>query len=295
MLTILEVVRRTTGFFEKCGVPQPRVDAEWIIAHSLNLARMDLYLQFERPLEETQLARIRKLVKRRGKREPLQHLIGFVDFANLRITCDKRALIPRPETEEFVDILHGKFATKPPSRILDLGTGSGAIALSFAKVFPSAEVVAIDISQDALDLAQENADNHKLSDNISFRLGNWFESLQKNEDTFDLIVSNPPYLSNQEWECAQPEVREHDPKLALVSENEGCDHLLHILRTAKQHLQPEGLLAMETGELHHDLLIERARAAGFSNARGVKDLSKKPRFFLADQPPVKAKGNCHIQ
>ena len=284
MLTILDVVRRTTSFFEKCGVPQPKLDAEWIIAYSLNLARMDLYLQFERPLEEAQLAPIRKLVKRRGAREPLQHLIGFVDFAGLRITCDKRALIPRPETEEFTGILNGEFATKPPHRILDLGTGSGAMALAFAKIFPSAQVVATDISSDALLLAQENAANNKLSDKISFRLGNWFESLQKNEPAFDLIVSNPPYLSNKEWECSQPEVREHDPKLALVSKNEGHDHLLHILTASKQHLNPSGLLAMETGESHHELLIEKAREKGYSNARGMRDLSKKPRFFLANQP-----------
>ena len=245
---------------------------------------MDLYLQFERPLEEAQLAPIRKLVKRRGAREPLQHLIGFVDFAGLRITCDKRALIPRPETEEFTEILNGEFATKPPRRILDLGTGSGAIALAFAKVFPSAQVVATDISSDALLLAQENAANNKLSDKISFRLGNWFESLQKNESAFDLIVSNPPYLSNKEWECSQPEVREHDPKLALVSKNEGHDHLLHILTASKQHLNSGGLLAMETGESHHELLIEKAREKGYSNARGMRDLSKKPRFFLANQP-----------
>lgn len=284
ILTILDVVRRTTSFFEKCGVPQPKLDAEWIIAYSLNLTRMDLYLQFERPLEEAQLAPIRKLVKRRGAREPLQHLIGFVDFAGLRITCDKRALIPRPETEEFTEILNGEFATKPPRRILDLGTGSGALALAFAKVFPSAQVVATDISSDALLLAQENAANNKLFDKISFRLGNWFESLQKNDSAFDLIVSNPPYLSNKEWECTQPEVREHDPKLALVSKNEGHDHLLHILTASKQHLKPSGLLAMETGESHHDLLIEKAREKGYSNARGIRDLSKKPRFFLANQP-----------
>ncbi len=284
MLTILDVVRRSTGFFEKCGVPQPRLDAEWIIAHSLNLARMDLYLQFERTLEEAQLAPIRKLVKRRGAREPLQHLIGFVDFAGLRITCDKRALIPRPETEEFIEILNGEFAAKPPLRILDLGTGSGVLALAFAKIFPSAQVVATDISSDALELAQENAAIHKLSDKVSFRLGNWFESLPKNESAFDLIVSNPPYLSHQEWECTQPEVRAHDPKLALVSENEGFDHLFDILTAAKQHLCPGGLLAMETGELHHELLIERAQEAGLSNARGMKDLSKRPRFFLAARP-----------
>ena len=284
MLTILDVVRRSTGFFEKCGVPQPRLDAEWIIAHSLNLARMDLYLQFERTLEEAQLAPIRKLVKRRGAREPLQHLIGFVDFAGLRITCDKRALIPRPETEEFIEILNGEFAAKPPLRILDLGTGSGVLALAFAKIFPSAQVVATDISSDALELAQENAATNKLSDKVSFRLGNWFEALPKNEAAFDLIVSNPPYLSHQEWECTQQEVREHDPKLALVSENEGCEHLLNILTAAKQHLRHGGLLAMETGELHHELLIERAQEASLSDARGIKDLSKKPRFFLAARP-----------
>ena len=284
MLTILDVVRRSTGFFEKCGVPQPRLDAEWIIAHSLNLARMDLYLQFERPLEEAHLAPIRKLVKRRGAREPLQHLIGFVDFFGLRITCDKRALIPRPETEEFIEILNGKFSAEQPLRILDLGTGSGVLALAFANIFPSAQVVATDISSDALELAQENAATNKLSDKVSFHLGNWFEALPKNEADFDLIVSNPPYLSRQEWECTQQEVREHDPKLALVSENEGCDHLLNILTSAKQHLRHGGLLAMETGELHHELLIERAQEAGLSDARGMKDLSKKPRFFLAARP-----------
>jgi release factor glutamine methyltransferase len=285
MLTILDVVRRTTGFFEKCAVPQPQLDAEWIIAHSLNLARMDLYLQFERPLGEDQLAPIRKLVKRRGAREPLQHLIGFVDFFGLRITCDKRALIPRPETEEFIEIINRKFAAKPPCHILDLGTGSGALALAFAKIFPSAQVVATDISSDALELAQENAATNKLSDKVSFHLGDWFEALPKNEATFDLIVSNPPYLSHQEWECTQREVREHDPKLALVSENEGCDHLLNILTAAKQHLRHGGLLAMETGEFHHELLIERAQEAGLCDARGMKDLSKKPRFFLAARPP----------
>ena len=171
-----------------------------------------------------------------------------------------------------------------PIRILDLGTGSGVLALAFAKIFPSAQVVATDISSDALELAQENAAANKLSDKVSFHLGNWFEALPKNEAAFDLIVSNPPYLSRQEWECTQQEVREHDPKLALVSENEGCDHLLNILTAAKQHLRHGGLLAMETGELHHELLIERAQEAGLSNARGMKDLSKKPRFFLAARP-----------
>jgi release factor glutamine methyltransferase len=283
MLSILDVVQRTTGFFEKCGVPQPRLDAEWIIAHSLNLTRMDLYLQFERPLEEAHLAPIRKLVKRRGVREPLQHLIGFVDFFGLRITCDKRALIPRPETEEFIEVIHGKFSADAPRRILDLGTGSGVLALAFANVFPSAQVVATDISSSALELAQENAVSNKLSDKVSFHLGNWYEALPKDEAAFDLIVSNPPYLSRQEWECTQPEVKDHDPKLALVSENQGGDHLLHILTEAKQYLCHGGLLAMETGELHHEALIKRAQESGLSNAKGIEDLSKRPRFFLTEQ------------
>lgn len=281
-LTILEVVRRTTDFLAQSGVPNPRLDAEWIMAHSLNVRRMDLYLQFERPLNETELAPIRELVRRRGIREPLQHVLGFVDFAGLRIACDERALIPRPETEELIEILKAALASSPPAYILDLGTGSGVLALALAKCFPEANVLAVDASEEALDLARENAIVNNLIERVRFRRSNWFADLvESEEDPFDLIVSNPPYLSQEEWACTEPEVREHDPKSALVAKKNGCADLLAILENALGYLCPGGLLAMESGEAHHDLLAEQATAAGYVDSRGLKDLAKRPRFFLA--------------
>ena len=281
MLTILDVVRRTTGFLAQSGVPNPRLDTEWIMAHSLDIGRMDLYLQFERPLNEAELAPMRELVRRRGDREPLQHILGFVDFDNLRIACDTRALIPRAETEELLEILKGELASSPPARILDLGTGSGVLALALAKCFPMTNVLAVDASEEALDLARENATVNNLVERVRFLRSNWFADLVEGEDPFDLIVSNPPYLSQEEWTCTEPEVREHDPKSALVAKNNGCADLLAILENALGHLCPGGLLAMETGESHHDLLTERATAAGYIDSRGLKDLAKRPRFFLA--------------
>ena len=286
MLTILDVVRKTTDFLAQSGVPNPRLDAEWIMAHSLNVGRMDLYLQFERPLNETELAPIRELVRRRGDREPLQHILGFVDFADLRIACDARALIPRPETEELLEILKGELASSSPARILDLGTGSGVLALALAKCFPVTNVLAVDASEEALDLARENATANNLVERVRFLRSNWFADLVEGEDLFDLIVSNPPYLSQEEWTCAEAEVREHDPKSALVAKNNGRADLLVILENALGHLCPGGLLAMETGEAHHDLLIARAKTAGYVDSRSLRDLAKKNRFFLARRKKV---------
>ena len=275
------MVQRTTVFFAKSGVPNPRLDAEWIVAHSLNVSRMDLYLQFERPLEENDLAPLRDLVCRRNNREPLQHILGFADFAGLRIACDGRALIPRPETEELIEILTSDIDPCSVARILDLGTGSGVLALALAKNFTAADVLAVDASEKALKLAQENAVANGLAERVRFLRSNWFENLSRSEGRFDLIVSNPPYLSQEEWESTEPEVREYDPKLALVSGEGGSALLIAIMKDAPKHLRKGGLLAMETGESHHDLLTEQAADNGYFDSRRLCDLSKRPRFFLA--------------
>ena len=156
MLNVLEVVKKTSEFFASKGVESPRLNAELLVSHALALGRMQLYLQFERPVSEAELAAIRELVRRRGRREPLQYVIGFTDFCGLRLKTDRRALIPRPETEFLVETLIAR-CEAPPARILDLGTGSGAIALALARAFPLASVTASDSSRDALALAEENA------------------------------------------------------------------------------------------------------------------------------------------
>lgn len=280
MITILEVIRRSTEHLEQRGTPNPKLDAEWIVAHSLGMGRMDLYLQFERPLTEDELAPMRPLLRRRGNREPLQYVLGETDFAGLCLTCDCRALIPRPETERLFEILTSEQGPEP-ARILDLGVGSGALALALARFHPAAEVVAADASKDALALAKENATAHDLAERVRFFQGDWFNAVPLEEKPFELIVSNPPYLTEDEWAEAELEVRGYEPKGALVAEDAGAAHLLEILAQAPNHLAPSGLLALETGIEHHPCLKKAADQAGFADIQALSDLSGRPRFFLA--------------
>ncbi len=190
MLTVIEVIKKTSEFFASKGIESPRLNAELLVGHALSLPRMRLYIEFERPVSADELATIRELVRRRGKREPLQHVMGFTEFLGLRLKSDRRALIPRPETELLVETVSSRLDA-PPGRVLDLGTGSGAIALALASRFPDARVTAVDSSSEALSLAVENAEATGLSSRVNFVESDWFGAIAAGE-TFDLIVSNPP-------------------------------------------------------------------------------------------------------
>jgi len=215
---------------------------------------------------------------RRGNREPLQYIIGEVDFCDIRLKVDKRALIPRPETEELVTLLTEKELANAPKRILDLGCGTGAIAIALAKNFPDAEVVAIDASPDSLALAKENAALNGLEKRVSFVLSDWFQEVS---GLFDCIVSNPPYLTENEWRTAQPEVKDFEPYSALVANQEGLADLANILRRAPAYLTEGGLLIMETGIAHHAELLQLAKTIGYTDTKSLKDDQQRARFFLA--------------
>lgn len=281
METILEILRKTTDFFSRKGLEQPRLDAEWILAHGLGLKRMDLYLQFERPLSAPELESLRPLVQARGRRVPLQHLIGEMEFLGCRIHTDSRALIPRPETEEGVALLIDTL-TAPPRRLLDLGTGGGCIALALARHFPESAVMAVDCSAGALELARENATLNHIA-NVSWLQGDWFAPV---EGTFDCIAANPPYLTEDEWKIAQPEVRDHDPRQALVAEENGMADLRTILREAPDFLKPGGVLFLETGANQHRQLLEEAGQLPYAKAESNPDLSGCDRFLLLRMPSV---------
>lgn len=279
MLALLEVIKRTADFFRKAGIETPRLDAELILADVLGLTRMELYQHFERPLTEAELDRVRPLVKRRSKREPLQHILGWVDFYDLRIKVDRRALIPRPETEELVDLLARRPGPAPGS-ILDLGAGSGALTLALARAFPEAKVVGVERSAAALELARENARTNGMEGRVLFLAGDWFGPLEE-EARFDLIVSNPPYLTEEEWETAQPEVRDFEPREALVASDGGCADLERILAEAPRWLTAGGWLALETGVDQHVRLGRAALAAGLVDIESKRDLSGRDRYVWA--------------
>ena len=284
VITVLEVIGRTTAFLAARGVEPARLNAELLVGHVLGLPRMRLYMAFERPLAQAELDALRGLVRRRGRREPLQHVVGEVDFGGLRLLSDRRALVPRPETEWVVDTVAGRIAAgEPPARILDLGTGSGAIALALARAFPGALVTAVDRSPEALALAAENAGRTGLAARVVFLMSDWFSGVPAGEP-FDLVVSNPPYLSEAELAAAEPEVRDHDPRAALVAPEDGLADLRVILAGALGRLRPGGLVALETGTAHHAALAAAAPAAGYARWEGLRDLAGRDRLFLAWAP-----------
>lgn len=286
MNTLLDLLKKSTDFLAKKGIGNARLQSELLFAGTLGCRRLDLYLQFERPLTQAQTDSLRERIVRRARREPVQYILGDADFRTLTLKCDPRALIPRPETEELVGYALEKLAAiRPagtPARVLDLGTGTGAIALAIAAERPGTQLVAVDFSADALALARENFtlnfEKKGVPAEIEFLQSNWFENIA---GTFDAIISNPPYLTEAEWKCADPEVREREPRNALVADDNGLADLEKILRNARERLAPDGFVALETGIAHHARLEEIARECGFEKTESLDDLSARPRFFFA--------------
>lgn len=279
MITVLEVVQKTTDFLAGKGVESARLNAELLIGHALGLKRMQLYLQFERVLVEAELEKIRPLVKRRSQREPLQYIMGETEWSGVRLKVDRRALIPRPETELLVEGVIERLADAP-ARILDLGTGTGAIALALAKRYEGAAVTAVDASDEALALAAENARLLGLNDRVRLVKSSWYDALAADE-SYDVIVSNPPYLTAEETAAAEPEVRVHEPVSALTAADEGLADLRVIIAGALRFLKPGGLLALETGIAQHAVLVKLLSDAGYTTVESRKDLTDRDRFVFA--------------
>ena len=279
MLTLLEIIKRSTEFLDKHGVENARLNAELLVGHALGLKRMQLYLQFERPLAEAELEKIRPLMKRRSTREPLQYIIGTAEFCGLTLKVDRRALIPRPETERMVEIITERLVL-PPATVVDLGTGTGAIALALAQRYPTAVVTGVDRSPEALALSRENAAISQLTEKVRWLESNWFASVPEGE-RFQLIVANPPYLTKSEVAEAEPEVREFEPVGALTPGEHGAADLEHILLASVGRLESGGLLALETGISQHTALVALAKEQGYGVVESLPDLTGRDRYILA--------------
>ncbi|MEY2488287.1 MAG: release factor glutamine methyltransferase [Verrucomicrobiota bacterium] len=275
-MTVLEVLQSTTAYFKKRDIESPRLNAEHLLAHTLQRKRIDLYLEFERPLAETELAPLRELVRRRGQGEPLQHLLGTVEFAGRVFLCDKRALVPRPETEELVERIIQSAIAQPSSAILDVGTGSGVIALTLAAQFPEAEVHAVDISDDALALARENAARLDLVGRVRFAKGNLLIEV---EGAFDLIVANLPYVATGDRPTLSREVL-HDPAVAVFAGERGDELVRELISAARERLRPGGMLALEVGIGQADDLALLLAEKNYHDIASIRDYCGVTRFLF---------------
>ena len=276
-MTVLEVLQSTSAYFKKREIESPRLNAEHLLAHVLGCKRIELYLEFERPLLEAELAPLRELVRRRGQGEPLQHLLGTVEFCGRVFVCDKRALIPRPETEELVELLISDCGLRKPERILDVGTGSGVISLSLAAALPEAEVHAVDISEDALALARENAERLGLTGRVQFQAS---DLLLYVTHVYDLIVANLPYVSVTERASLSREVL-HDPELAVFGGAVGDEMIRRLIAEAPAHLAAGGLLALEIGIGQADALSAIFAERNYHDISQRHDSAGVTRFLLA--------------
>ncbi len=242
--TVMRLITWGADFFRKRGIDSPRLTIELMLAHLLKLTRFDLYLQFDRPLKEEELVKLREMVKRRANREPLQYILGVAHFYKREYAVTPAVLIPRPETELLVE---ESLRRAPSLRCLDIGTGSGCIGITVALERPETEVVAIDASDDALEVARINAERLGAR-NIVFRQIDIFDDQAMSEiGSFDMIVSNPPYIPAVEISALEPEVREHEPHLALTDFDDGLRFYRRMLELFPRLLRSHGNVFLEVG------------------------------------------------
>ena len=244
MHKLLEILNMSKEFLEKRGVESARLNAELIIAEILKLKRLDLYLNYERPMMEEEMSLIREWIKRRGDKEPLQYILGKEEFYGLIFKVNKSVLIPRQDTEVLVEKAIEKLKNRVKPKVLDIGTGSGAISISVAKNIDDSVVLGVDISEDALCVAKENMEQNEIK-NLKFIKSNVFENVNYHE--FDMIISNPPYIPDYEYETLMTEVKEHEPKTALVAEDNGYFFYKKIIDEGKNYLVSGGVILFEAG------------------------------------------------
>ena len=258
MLTVLESIKLSTEFLEKKGIESPRLNAEILLSEILNCKRLDLYLKFDQPLKELEISKYREWIKRRGLYEPIQYIIGKIEFFGLQFRVNSSVLIPRPETEILVEEVIKYSKSKNGLKILDIGTGSGIIAIAIAKQLEDSQITAIDISQEAINLAMENAVTNEVISKLNFLMSD-IKDFENNEK-FDVVVSNPPYISKEDFPSLQNEIKDYEPRIALTDSNDGLDFYKIISKRSKSLLKKDGRIYFEVGKGQADnvkrILIE---------------------------------------
>ncbi len=282
MLTVLESINLSTEFLKKKGIESPRVNAELLLAKILNCKRLDLYLAFDRPLNEDETNLYREFIRRRSKYEPLQYITGSVEFYGLEFNVNPSVLIPRPETEIIVEKIIEENRDKTNLKILDVGTGSGIIAVCLAKYLPDSKVTAVDLSNDALTAAKNNAGLNAVEDKIKFYQTDIFKD-EIPESELDIIVSNPPYISNEEFPALQPELRIFEPRAALTDESDGLSFYRAIAKIGKHKLKECGKIYFEVAQYQSDKVKSILEEAGFKNIKCQKDYLNIERVVYGEK------------
>ena len=285
--TIHELLKVTSDYLTQKGIESPRLSAEILLAHQLNLSRVKLYLNFDKPLGEEEVAGFRNLVRRRLRREPLQYITGHQEFWSLDFRVGPQVLIPRPETEVLVEqVLRLLKEEKVPDtdhpKILDLGTGCGAVAVSLALEIKSAALWATDKSEEALEIARLNAEKHGVAERVVFKMGDLWQPFEARDIRFDVIVTNPPYVDSRVLEALPCEVRDYEPRAALDGQEGGMFYIEKIILGSRDYLNPGAWVLIEMDPGQTRTAIELIEKSGLYAAwERVKDYSHRYRVVMA--------------
>ncbi len=282
MHTVLELLNLTTNFFEQKGIDSARLNAELLLAEILKCKRLDLYLSFDKPVKEEEVDNYRAFVKRRGNREPLQYILGHVEFYGLTFFINKDVLIPRQETEILVEAVLNSTDKEAQLNILDIGTGSGIIAVALAKHLPNAKIVAVDKSPETLTVAKQNAETHNVSQRITYLQNDVLISSLPIDGKLDIIVSNPPYVSQLEFQSLQKEIVDHEPDFAVTDFSDGLTFYRKIIESSKKYLNENGKIFFELGAGQSTQVKSLFELHNFSSIEIKKDYSNIDRVIKGE-------------
>ncbi len=287
--SIIDILHWGTSYFREKDIDSPRLTIELLLCAAVGLRRIDLYLQHDKPLAENELQKLREMVKRRLRREPLQYILGETEFYGLQFFVNRSVLIPRPESELIVEkvtelVGQGSEAT---TKILDIGTGSGCLAIALAGQISGAQVVAVDISNAALTLAKQNAQLHNI-DTIRFVQCDVLQSLPP-DGPFDIVVTNPPYIAQKDIAELQPEVRKYEPHSALTDNADGLEFYRRFAAIFPQILKDDGVFCVEIGADMEERIVPLFEGVGFQTSSWT-DLAGIPRVMIGRPREIRPRG-----
>jgi len=283
MLTVLEALNSASNYLQNKGIKSSRLNAELLLSHVLNCKRLELYLSFDRPLQKSEIDSYRELLKRRSTFEPLQYIIGKVEFYGLEFEVNQSVLIPRPETELLVEAVIESVAKDENINILDIGSGSGNISIALAKNIPSCTVVGIDISEEAIETSTRNAKLNGVESQLMFVKKNILNGIEINENSFDVVVSNPPYVSVADFVNLDPELRLYEPQIALTDESDGLSFYRNISVLSRSLLKNNGKLFFEIGAGQSDAVKKILIDSDYKNIVIIKDYSDIERVIIGEK------------